>query len=118
MEVIPSIFESSFAQLYPLLGVQAPAHLHLSQDTPLICFDVNPYLNKAHGARAFVCVLVIRRDAALIHPFLYDVEYLFVLRHPQAAVLDRDDIVASRCIKACHYIAIPVISHRNCALLR
>ena len=65
----------------------------------------------------FVCVLVIRCDAALIHPFLYDVEYLFVLRHPKPAVLNRDDIVASRCIKACHYIAIPVISHRKLCLV-
>ena len=65
----------------------------------------------------FVCVLVIRRDATLIHPFLYDIQYLFVLRHPKPAVLNWDDIVASRCIKACHYIAIPVISHRKLCLI-
>ena len=60
-----------------------------------------------------VCILVIRRNAAFIHPFLYDIQYLFVLRHTKPAVLNRDDIVAARCIKACHYIAIPVISHRE-----
>ena len=64
-----------------------------------------------------MCVLVIRRDAALIHPLLYDIQYLFVLRHPKLAVPNRDDIMAARCIKACHYIAIPVIPHWELCLV-
>ena len=73
--------------------------------------------NQHMTEQSLPCSLIIWCNPLLFHPFLNDTKDFFVLLHSEIAILHRNDIVTSACIKSEYNIPVLVIANRKLSLV-